>query len=424
MRWLKELLVSVRIGYATALREISENRLRAVVTSVGVIMGVGGITAMMSIFKGFEKNLMDTAMRVGGMERIAFEEKRPKGEKEEALFARSLRLGHRDLKIIKENADNIDRIYPYMHVLPDFRAEYYYKSKLFKACIGAAFPDHLRVHTHYIGKGRDFDIKDMEKRSQVMIVGKALADNTFGKGVEVLGKRVIIGKYEFEVVGVMYEQVKWDKDRKINLLAEKNDRAYIPYTTYVDKFLDPLNLKYQGFVMVKDFKGIYSTAEQIRHILKKAHNNVEDFKLRLNIEWIEDARNRTRILFVIFMIISGIAMLISAIGILNIMLASLAERIREIGVRKAIGATSGRIFLQFLCESVILTSMGGIFGVIFGLMPAFFIEGFGRSQVTPVITPSVVVTGFFFCILTGLIAGVWPAIRAARLNPAEALIYE
>ncbi len=407
-------------GLHTGYREIRANKFRSFVTVFGIIMGVGGITAMMSVYKGFERGFLERAERTGGIDRASVKLREPDSEMEEIAFGRSHRDAYRDLLSLDSLYNGKGDIFPGIKIrLPLHRA-----GRTSRTEIWAVYPEHLVNHTHYVAKGRYFDRKDIERKSQVMIIGSEVAEDLFTGGEEIIGSTVVLGGSAFRICGILYKQERWDKAGKRNYLREKNDRAYIPFTSAIGR-LAPLisDSYYPASFSLPDADSIYKQAERAVPLIRRRHNGIEDFDIELNIEWIERVRDQINSTFLIFIIISSIAMLVSGIGILNIMLASLSERIREIGVRMSMGASREDIIMQFLSESLLLTFTGGFAGVAAGLLFASYAGTIGRD-LTPVISPSVVFTGFIFCLFTGLFAGLYPAFKAGKLDPAEALRYE
>jgi putative ABC transport system permease protein len=294
------------------------------------------------------------------------------------------------------------------------------------ASMTATEPDFAYVHSWDVQVGRFISDQDVSRKATNVVIGSKVAEDLFDTAENAIGQEVRLnfGPFSFNltVVGVMEE-------RGASGTGENDSQILIPLTTFRARV--PFGRAVGGSenvqqIVVKVTEGgkVDDTKEDIRALLLERHNYEEDFTVQTQNDLTATARDVSRTLTILLGAIAGISLVVGGIGIMNIMLVSVTERTREIGIRKAVGASSGDILLQFVVEAIIVTLVGGALGVLAGVVAARLADGqdFGTgSSVTTVIAPWSVFVALGVSVMIGLFFGIYPAFRASRLNPIEAL---
>ena len=269
--------------------------------------------------------------------------------------------------------------------------------------------DFLPLRDLELAGGRGFTETDISGRGRVMVVGSIVADKLF-RGVNPVGQEVYMQGQRFTVVGVLKAKVSSDQEWGIDRTV------YIPYSTALrlggNSRIDTINIKAKGALESSQ------TAVQLKRIFYKLYRREHAVHVMSRDDMIQQIAEMNLIMTLMLGAIAGISLVVGGIGIMNIMLVSVSERTREIGIRKAVGAKNSQVLGQFLIEAVILSSAGGIIGILFGSGASHIIRHFG---VPTAVTLASVIYSFTFALLVGIISGVWPAAKAAKLNPTDAL---
>lgn len=403
------------------LQSLFVHKLRSLLTMLGMIFGVGAVVAMLAITAGAQKEMM-SYIDLLGVNNIIIEAKEAVDRNElQARRAVSPGLSFRDFRAISENINGIAAATPRkrfkpLKVLPKPTAE-------MPLLIGVT-PEYFDINSLRAVEGRFFSNEDDTHSNPVCVLGESAKVNLFGYESAV-GKHVKINDVWLQVVGVLAQQATADSDTDLEVV-DRNNLVIAPLNTVMRRFEDNnsfLKDEIDG-IYLKVGNGVDSieTSSIVKAILVTTHKDAGDYNVVVPAGLLEQ-RKRTQFTFKVVMIcIAGISLLVGGIGIMNIMLATVLERTREIGIRRAIGARQKDIIRQFLTEAVLISMMGGLIGIAFGFSLSLAIaKATGWSTV---VTFTSIAVAFGVSVGIGLVFGIYPAVQAARLDPIEAIRYE
>lgn len=472
---LQEIEVSsaqIWITVQTGLREIWSHKFRSVLTMLGIILGVSSLVAMSAMVSGMEKGAKEALIAIGGLEKVRVEAQDLPIE-QRYLADESVGITMNDVYALKESAPLVTRISPEMRLPATFSAN----AKRFRPwnCVGV-WPVAVEMNEHVIEYGRMFNEMDDEMARSVCVIGTATRDalwgapEKIGEEINPVGQTVFINGLPFTIIG-MFQQYESEQDHKARELAKaqanrktggiarnrggggrgrgggafafKNRTVYLPLNTVWMKFrsgatwaaltaggnsspagatgdprLSSLELKVESVDLLAE------SLQQVRNVLMSTHKGIEDFTFRTQEDWAEQIKTFVHNARLSGGLIAGISLLVGGIGIMNIMLASISERVREIGIRKSVGAATSDIFIQIIVESLVIAVLGGLVGLATSFALVHMISSFSPSDNAPIVTITALGIAFGFSVLVGILAGIFPAIKAAKLNPIQALRYD
>jgi putative ABC transport system permease protein len=397
--------------FRTALDNLASHKLRTALTMLGMIFGVGAVIAMLSIGAGGERKALEAIGRLG-LRNVIVRAKVVKPEDRQELRKKSLGVSLRDGEAIQEAVPNVTIVLPRIEIKP-------YKilapnAKTKGKVLGVSWR-YSQVATIQIAEGRFLDSRDESDHAQVCVIGQDIRRNLFGYGAA-LGRQLKVNDVWLTVVGILGEPSEGTS-------ADAKE-IWIPVSTAMRKFdRDPLDAPLDELLVeVRDGVSTRETAKLIEPLLDRLHGGADDYEIVIPEALLEQSRQTQRIFSIVMGSIAGISLLVGGIGIMNIMLASVMERTREIGIRRAIGARKSDIRAQFVIESFTISVIGGLSGIIIGIALAKIVAAYAGW-------PTVITFGSLFLstavsVTVGLVSGIYPAARAAELNPIEALRYE
>ena len=404
------------------LSSLLVHKLRSLLTMLGMIFGVGAVVAMLSITAGAQKDIL-SSIDLLGVNNILLEAKEAVDRNE--LQARRLispGLTFRDFRAIAENVGGIQAITPRKRfkpqkVLPKTANEA-------PQLIGVE-PSYLEIQSLKIVEGRFFNDQENRDSIPVCVLGESAKVNLLGYDPAV-GKYVKVNDTWLQVIGVLAPQASADTEVEGLEVVNRNNLIISPLNTVMRRFEDNnsyLKDEIDGiYIKVKEGTDSIETAGVVTAILTATHKDAGDFTVVVPAGLLEQRRRTLGIFNIVMICIAGISLLVGGIGIMNIMLATVLERTREIGIRRAIGAKKRNIMTQFIVEAVVLCEVGGVIGVGLGILGGNAVALFFKAP--PVIPFDWIALGLAICSVVGIVFGTYPAYKAANLDPIESLRYE
>jgi putative ABC transport system permease protein len=404
------------------LSSLLAHKLRSLLTMLGMIFGVGAVVAMLSITAGAEKQMMSFIDQLGVNNIIVEAHEAVDRNELQQIRAISPGLTFRDFRAISENVQGLEAITPRkrfkpQRVLPKTAQE--------PPQLIGVLPNFVEINSLKLIAGRFFSDEENMRSEPVCVLGESAKLNLLGYD-DAIGKYVKVNDVWLQVIGVLTPQASTDTDVEGVQALNRNNLVVAPLNTVMRRFEDNtswLKDEIDGIYM-KVLSGTDSveTANVVRAILSATHKDAGDFTVIVPAGLLEE-RRRTQFIFKVVMIcIAGISLLVGGIGIMNIMLATVLERTREIGIRRAIGARQSDIIRQFLMEAVLISIVGGLIGIGFGFTLSRLIAT--AAGWSTVVTTSSIAIAFGVSVFIGLLFGIYPAVQAARLDPIEAIRYE
>ncbi len=393
-----------------SIRSLIANKLRSFLAILGIIIGVGAVISMMALGNGAQKKVMKDISSMGTNLLIV----RPGQSRGRGVMSGSMQtLKVSDAMSIAREIENVQAVSPSVNS----RAQVKYMNKNSNTTVIGGAVTYFSIRNFQIDVGRIFTENEAEKNARVAVLGSKTVENLFGKN-DPIGQTIKVKGINFRVIGIL--QSKGEQG-----WFNPDDQIIIPYSTAMKQIagVDYLN---EIDVEVKDKQTIDEVSLKLEKHVRKLHRiqgeNPNDFSIQNQAEMLKTMTNVTGTFTLLLSGIAGISLLVGGIGIMNIMLVTVTERIREIGIRKSIGAKDRDILRQFLLEAILMSAIGGLFGVAFGCGISALIAKF--APIVPVIEIQSIILSISISASIGIFFGYYPAWRAAKLNPIEALRHE
>lgn len=425
--------IPAKIGYPRSLRQwmpdlelgfenLLIHKLRSLLTMLGMIFGVAAVVSMLSIGAGAQQKVMAFIEQLGVRNLIVESKEAASDQALEKIRKISNGLTFDDYRVIRQGASGIAESSVRKKFAP---AKLIPKPEQDTPEVYGVEPSYEQIAGLRIIEGTFFNAQENANAKPVCVLGEAAKSNLFGTG-EALGKFVKVDDQWYRVIGVAGPQLTSQTDVAGVPNEDLNNMIYAPVNSVIYRLGDTYSY------MKDEIDGIYlhltpsadmaSVAEVVRGILNNSHHNAGDFTVVVPAELLAEQQRTERLFNTVMVAIASISLLVGGIGIMNIMLASILERTREIGVRRAVGARQFDIVRQFVVEAILISFAGGILGIVFG---------FGMSRLiawlagwSTVVTAGSIVLAFVVSISVGMVFGIYPAVKAARLDPVEAIRYE
>ena len=396
-----------------ALDGMISNKLRTFLTLLGIIIGVGAVIAMVSLGFGVKENIKNNISKLGSNLLVITSGGRTDTGARLAA-GEGAKLTYEDAEAIMKQVDGVARMSASVNKSYQLVAG----NQNWTSRVEGTTPSNFDIQSLELEDGRIFNNKDLNSRSRVAVIGSTVAESLFPEG-EPVGKMMRVNKAPFQVIGVLKSK------GQSGMGQDQDDVVYIPLTTAQNRmmgitYVQRVTLQAENENIIND---VQAEAEQVlrnRHKIKAG--NYDDFTVRNMAAIMETMMETANSITMLLGCIAAISLLVGGIGIMNIMLVSVTERTREIGIRKALGATYNNILLQFLLEAMVIGIVGGGLGVLLGVGASFAISYFAGWNT--VISLWAIIIAVVFSIGIGLFFGIYPARKAALLDPIDALRYE
>ena len=425
-------------SFIIGIKGLQSNKLRAALTMLGIVFGVAAVISMMSIGEGAKQETLQQ-IKLMGTNNIIIKKSEPgkRAKTAKASFSPGLNLD--DAGSIKELNPLVEYITPQRN----YDVQAIYKTKMLNVSVIGTTPEYPETFNSKMNEGKFFKDFHLSSYANVCVIGYGIKEKLF-KFEDAVGKKIKLGDLWFDIIGVVAPKNIISGNNSVSGLRDFNDDIYIPITTMIFKMEKPqpqgpsyrifnpgqqepanvVDRKYvdQLTVKVKNSDELDEAASLVSRILARRHYGVNDYQIILPEELLAQKQKTQRIFNVVMGAIAGISLIVGGIGIMNIMLANILERTREIGVRRAVGATRTDILSQFLYEALTISIAGGVLGIILGFVLTSLISTYAEWKT--IISPFSVILAFVVSVATGLIFGIYPAKKAAEKNPIESLRYE
>ena len=405
-----DILNLIRISAKALLR----NKTRTALSMLGIVIGIAAVIAVVNLGEGLKVSTANQLSDMGtNLIMVMRANQRRGGISMGSSSVESLTIT--DCELIAKNAKNVTMVSPVVNSA----GQIVNGSKNWSGTVYGGSPDYLEIRKYDIATGVNFTEEDVKKYAKVGLIGQTIVEELFEDGEDPIGKTIRIGNMPFMVIGTL-------KEKGENAMGmDQDDIVIMPYST-VQKRMLGINYIQQIVCSAASESVSDAAVEEIENILRTSHKiptgGENDFEVRTQQEMLEMMTSMTGMITTVLIAIALISLLVGCIGIMNIMYVTVTERTKEIGLRMSIGAKNAAILMQFLTESIILSLIGGVIGLLLGIGLSYVVATV--MSLPFVINPVWMVISFVSCAILGLIAGFFPALKASRTDPINALRYE
>lgn len=407
------IIMTYKFLLKTALRSLTNHKTRSLLTTLGIIVGVVSIVAVMSIGQGAKLRVSKHINKLGSNFIIIFGSSPKRMSAMKGSGFGNLTLKEKDLNSIVEECDDVYKVAPLV-VKP---LKIIYEGENWQTMVGGTNEDFLDIRNLKVNRGAPFTRQDVLTKNKVVLLGSTVVREVF-KNENPVGKTIRIKNLPFTVIGTLSEQGKTPDGR------DQDDSVLMPITTIQRKLLGAKNNNFSiMMISAKNKDRMLEATADVRSVLRQQHklrsDEEDDFTIFSQDDISKAADSASQVLNLLLIVIASISLIVGGIGIMNIMLVTVTERTREIGVRMALGATSQDIQNQFILEAITICTLGGFLGILLGIITSFIV---GLALGWPiVISIKAIFMSFLSSTAIGLFFGFYPAYTASQLNPVEAL---
>ncbi|MGO9088262.1 MAG: ABC transporter permease [Candidatus Sulfotelmatobacter sp.] len=419
LRGYQQWLPDLQLG----LQNLLLHRLRSLLTMLGMIFGVAAVVSMLSIGAGARQKVMALIEQMGVHNLIVEAKETLDWGAYRKLRKISPGLTFEDYRVIRDDVGgDIVAATPRKRLTPTKTIP---KSQQDPPTVYGVNPSYLKIAGLHVLEGRFFTDDEETRASPVCVLGAAARSSLFG-GTDPMGQYIKANEQWFRVIGVASPQLSSQTEVAGVPTQDLNNTLYVPLNSAILRLEDSYSNRRDEidgmYLNIRDGADMSSVAQLVRAILDSSHHSAGDFSVIVPAELLAEQRRTERLFNAVMVAIASISLLVGGIGIMNIMLASILERTREIGVRRAVGARQSDIIRQFVVEAMLISFVGGSFGIVFGFVMSRLIAWLAGWST--IVTFSSILLAFVVSISVGLVFGIYPAVKAARLDPVEAIRYE
>ncbi|EHL64517.1 ABC transporter permease [Cloacibacillus evryensis] len=405
-------MIAVSEVFSASLTALRRNKTRSMLTALGIIIGVAAVIAAFAVGAGANKSIDEQISSFGSNFIMVFPDRPGRSTTGVTRY-----LTYDDAQAIEKEVSGVDAVAPMINM----SATLIYENTNWSSSVVGSTKEYSYVQEWNVESGRDINASDVRQGAKVAVVGKTVVDKLFS-GENPVGKAIRINKIPFTVVGVF-------ETKGLSAMgSDQDDFVLVPLTAAQRRLVRWKTAGRIGNIYIKgvSMEALSYIQNETEALLRERHRikpgDADDFAVRNVSQMLEARRKTTTIMSMLLGSIAFISLVVGGIGIMNIMLVSVTERTREIGIRMAVGATEKDIRMQFLIEAVVLSMIGGTIGIMLGVAAGYALSSF--TSAPPVFTVMSIVLAFFFSAMVGVGFGYYPAYKASLLNPIDALKYE